>query len=158
MDLGSSVVINAIFSIASSSIITSYMITIGCALLCRLQGRTLAPSRYSLGKWGIWINIASLIYLAPLFLFSFFPPVPNPTLQTMNWGIVMYGGVVILSGFYYIIWARKTYTPPGETLEDFMTTNEYDVSLEHDVLEKPDHGSAVQKEMRHEVNDRLSDL
>jgi hypothetical protein len=32
----------------------------------------------------------------------------------------MYGGVIILSTAYYAVWGRKTFTPPNETLEDFM--------------------------------------
>lgn len=38
----------------------------------------------------------------------------------MNWGCAMYGGVIILSTAYYAVWGRKTFTPPNETLEDFM--------------------------------------
>jgi hypothetical protein len=38
----------------------------------------------------------------------------------MNWGIAMVGGVILLATVYYIIWGRKTYTPPNETIEDYM--------------------------------------
>jgi amino acid transporter len=86
----------------------------------RLQGRLLPHARYSLGKWGIFVNIVALIYLAPVFLFSFFPPVPNPTPGNMNWACVMVGGIVLLATVYYVIWGRKTYTPPEETIEDYI--------------------------------------
>jgi hypothetical protein len=106
------------FSLANSSIISSYMITIGCALLCRLQGRSLPPARYSLGKWGIWINIASLIFLAPIYVFSFFPPTPSPEPQTMNWGCLIYGSVIIFSTIYYIAWGRKNFIVPEEGIDE----------------------------------------
>jgi hypothetical protein len=32
----------------------------------------------------------------------------------MNWGIVMYGGVIIFSTIYYVFWGRHTYRPPTE--------------------------------------------
>jgi hypothetical protein len=32
----------------------------------------------------------------------------------------MVGGVVVLATIYYIIWGRKSYTPPNETIEDYV--------------------------------------
>jgi hypothetical protein len=70
------------------------------------------------------------MYLGPLFVFAFFPGTPNPTKDTMNWGIVMYGGITILATTYYMIGGRKTFAPPKDTLEDLLTTEEYDVKVE----------------------------
>jgi amino acid transporter len=120
INIGSGEVLTIVFSLANSSLITSYFITIGSILLRRLQGHKLPPSRYSLGKWGVWINAASLIYLIPVYIFSFFPPSPNPTTATMNWGCVMYGGVIIFSTIYYVLWGRKTFMPPKDTIEDYL--------------------------------------
>jgi hypothetical protein len=66
------------------------------------------------------VNICALIYLAPVLVFSFFPPAPNPAPAIMNWACVMVGGVVLLATVYYIIWGRKIYTPPKETVEDYI--------------------------------------
>jgi hypothetical protein len=38
----------------------------------------------------------------------------------MNWGIVMVGGISLLATVYYMIWGRKTYTPPNETIEAYI--------------------------------------
>jgi hypothetical protein len=65
-------------------------------------------------KTGLPINIAAVCYLHPVFIFSFFPPGPKPTPVTMNWGIVMYGGVIILCTLCYVFQGRKTYPPPTE--------------------------------------------
>jgi hypothetical protein len=120
------------FSLTNSALISSYFITIGCLILHRLQGRALPHSRFSLGKWGLWINIGAMIYITPICIFSFFPPTPNPTTMTMNWSCVMYGGIVILSTVYYVIWARKSFTPPTETLEDYIRAQSgYDVEEEN---------------------------
>jgi hypothetical protein len=56
----------------------------------------------------------------PIFIFSFFPAAPNPTASSMNWACVLVGGLVLLATIYYIIWGRKTYTPPVETIEDYI--------------------------------------
>jgi hypothetical protein len=38
----------------------------------------------------------------------------------MNWACAMVGGVTLLATIYYIIWGRKSYTPPNETVEDYI--------------------------------------
>jgi hypothetical protein len=38
----------------------------------------------------------------------------------MNWSSAMYGGIIILATIYYVIWGRKQYTPPEETIEDYI--------------------------------------
>jgi hypothetical protein len=102
------------------------MITISCVLLHRLKGRELPQARYSLGKWGIFVNIVALLYVAPIFVFSFFPSAPNPTAANMNWAILMVGGVALLATIYYIIWGRKQYLPPNETVKDYISRYEMD--------------------------------
>jgi hypothetical protein len=88
-------------------------------MLHRLQGRPLPRARYTL-KRGIFINAVALIFLFPILAFSFFPSTPNPTLASMNWAVVMVGGPIILATVYYITWGHKSYTPPDETVEDFI--------------------------------------
>jgi hypothetical protein len=38
----------------------------------------------------------------------------------MNWACVMVGGPTLLATLYYIVWGRKSYTPPSETVEDYL--------------------------------------
>src|SRR5277367_5215303 len=120
INIGSNLVLGIILSIFNSALMSSYMITIGCILLHRLQSRRLPPSRYSLGKWGSSTNAAALIYLLPVFIFSFFPSTPKPTPATMNWAVVMVGGPIILATVYYVVWGRKPFSPPNETVEDYL--------------------------------------
>jgi hypothetical protein len=56
----------------------------------------------------------------PVYVFSFFPPSPNPTTETMNWSCVIYSRIIIVSTVYYVIWAIKTFAPPKETIEDYI--------------------------------------
>lgn len=121
INIGSAEALGIIFSIYNSALLGSYTITISCVLLHRLQGGILPPhARYTLGKWGIVVNVLALVFIIPLFVFSFFPPGPNPTAVTMNWASVMVGGTIIFATAYYIIWGRKSYSPPVETIEDYI--------------------------------------
>jgi amino acid transporter len=118
INIGSTAALNAIFSLNTGSLITSYMITISCTILRRLQGHPLPPARFSLGKYGLAINIAAMCYLLPVYVFSFFPGTVKPTLDTMNWGSVMYGGVIIFSTIYYFVRGKHTYSPPKERVKE----------------------------------------
>jgi amino acid transporter len=118
INIGSSAALNAIFSLNTGSLITSYMITISCTILRRLQGHPLPIARFTLGKYGLPINIAAICYLLPVWVFSFFPGAVNPTPATMNWGVVMYAGVIITSTVYYIFKARFNYSPPEEHIKE----------------------------------------
>ena len=120
INIGSSAALNAIFSLTSASLMTSYIITIGCTLLRRLRGHPLPRARFSLGRWGLLVNLIAICFLIPIFIFSFFPTVVQPTPVTMNWGVVMYGGVIILSTIYYIIRGRHKFTPPNEEVKNIM--------------------------------------
>jgi hypothetical protein len=69
----------------------------------------------------------------PFFIFSFFPPSPNPTPANMNWACVMVGGVVVLATIYYIILGRKQYSPPKETIEDYIERSQAAITSEKEV-------------------------
>jgi len=46
----------------------------------------------------------------------------------------MYAGITILSTVYYIIWARKSFTPPKETIEDYIRAETGDDLMEENVV------------------------
>jgi hypothetical protein len=107
----------------------------------RLRGGKLPYARFSLGKWGALINVIGLIYILPIFIFSFFPSAPNPSPSTMNWAILMLGGPIVLATVYYLLGGRKTYTPPDETVDDYI--NRYDATRE---LPETDIGGGIAEE------------
>jgi hypothetical protein len=55
----------------------------------------------------------------------------------MNWAIGLVGGIVLLATIYYVAWGRKSYTPPDETVDDYIER-----SAANDLSEK-DVGSAA---------------
>ena len=61
---------------------------------------------------GIVVNAFACLYMIVILFFSVWPPVTPTTDVSMNYSVVMFSAVAILSTVYYILWARKTYTGP----------------------------------------------
>jgi len=120
INIGSNEALQAIFSIASSSLLTSYIITISCIINWRIKNKHFPKARFSLGRWGLWINIAAICFLIPWFTFGFFPNYVSPTPQTMNYGSLMYGSVIIFASIYYFIYGRYSYLPPTEEVRKLV--------------------------------------
>jgi choline transport protein len=70
INIGSSVALNAINSLAGVSVLTSYLISIGCLIWRRLYGAPLTPHEWSLGRFGLPINIAAFCCVLPLWFFA----------------------------------------------------------------------------------------
>lgn len=112
INIGSSAALNAIVSLGVVALMSSYYITIACLVWRRLKGAPLPSRRWSLGKYGLATNIASLLFLTPIFFFAFWPLSTPVQPSSMNWAVVMYGGIVIWSLVYYSIWGRHSYIGP----------------------------------------------
>jgi amino acid transporter len=112
INLGSSVAFNAILSIGVVSLLSSYLVSISCILYKRIRNQPLLERRWSLGKWGLPMNVVGVAYLIIAWLFAFFPLATPVTLETMNWAAAVYGGVAIVASIYFAIFARRTYIAP----------------------------------------------
>jgi choline transport protein len=73
INIGSYVALNAINSLGVVSLLFSYTVTISCLVWRRLRGAPLPPRRWSLGRYGLAVNIVSLCFVAPLLFFAFWP-------------------------------------------------------------------------------------
>lgn len=69
---------------------------------------------FSLGRYGLIINFLAFLFLILSFVMICFPPARDPTLQTMNWSIVIFTGVLVLSCIYYLLRAKDVYVGPVE--------------------------------------------
>ncbi|KAJ4982842.1 amino acid permease [Stagonosporopsis vannaccii] len=112
--LGSAVAFQQVLALGVSAMLTTYMISISCVALKRIRGEPLLPSKFNLGKWGLPINIIAVVFLLFLWVFAFFPTVPNPAPADMNWAILGYGSVVIFALVYYVLYGRHAYDGPVE--------------------------------------------
>ncbi|KAL4888025.1 amino acid permease-domain-containing protein [Aspergillus ambiguus] len=112
INIGSEEALLAIISLTITSLMSAYILSIGCVLLKRLRGEALPPRRWSLGCLGMAINIAALVFLVPIFVFAFFPLHKKVTNQNMNWSAVMYGGVITFASIYYWLRGRHQFIAP----------------------------------------------
>lgn len=121
INIGSPVALNSITSLATTSLLSSYICSISCMVWRRWTNSALLPAKFSLGRWGLAINIGSVVFLVAIFILAFMPSVPNPTVDMMNWNVVIYGGVAVLSLGYYMYRGRRQYEGPVayvRTLQD----------------------------------------
>lgn len=112
INIGSSVALNAITSLGAVATLISYYLTIGCLVHRRLFGAPLPDRRWSLGRFGLFVNVAALVLLTPLIFFLTWPLTTPVTAETMNWSSVMLVGVFIIATVYYLLRARKEYEGP----------------------------------------------
>jgi len=130
INIGSSVALNDITSMAVSGLYASYL-TVGSLLLyrrCRGQistsdendemvinvpGAKLVWGPFHVpGILGILVNGYACIYMIIVIFFSFWPSHMNPTVEDMNYSVVGTVGVIILAVVYYFARARKVYQGP----------------------------------------------
>ncbi|OQO10202.1 hypothetical protein B0A48_04559 [Cryoendolithus antarcticus] len=112
INIGSYVALNAISSLGVVSLLSSYTVTISCMIWRRRRGAPLPPARWSLGKYGLAINIISLLFVLPVWFFAFWPVGYQPTPEGLNWAPVMFVGVLSLAAIYYVVKARHVYNGP----------------------------------------------
>lgn len=96
-------------SIGQVGTVSSYIVPIACMLRKRILKEPLLPSRFDLGRGGIYVNIVALCFLVLAFVFPFFPMATNPTPASMNWTVLVTGFTMVVAMIYYVFKARHVY-------------------------------------------------
>lgn len=112
INIGSTAAFNAVSSMGTNALLTTYIISIGCVVIRRISGKPLPERRWSMGRAGIVVNLIALAFLSCIWVFLFFPQQTPVTLGTMNWNVLINGGVMILAFAYYIFYGQRVYTGP----------------------------------------------
>lgn len=112
INIGSEEAFNAIASLTIGALFASYIIAIACFVYRRTTAEPLPARRFSLGRYGMAINVFSVLYLCFAFIFTFFPVEKNVTLESMNWSCLVLGAVIILALIQYVIHGRHIYEGP----------------------------------------------
>jgi choline transport protein len=108
--IGSTTAFNIILSVSATGLFTSYIVVIGTVLARKLRNEPFPASRFEVSRTiGIVVNISAMCFLSVAFLFLFFPAAPAPDAASMNWSILIYGVVVLLSFLYYYVKGRHQY-------------------------------------------------
>lgn len=111
--IGSPVAFYAITSLFTVAILQCYTLSIGCVLWRRIyHPETLPYAQFSLGKWGIPINIAGIVYGTWSFFWSFWPQEYPVTAEGFNWASPLFVAALIGALVHYIFTGRKRYHGP----------------------------------------------
>lgn len=118
--IGSPIAFNIIIALGTVSGSIGDITVISCMIRRRLSGEPLLPSRFSLGKAGIFFNIGAVCYTSLAVVFLAFPTYPRPSLVDMNWASLMFGVLISFAIIYYFIFGRKNYKGPVEYVKKTM--------------------------------------
>jgi choline transport protein len=89
-------------------------------ILAHFSGKkTRLEGPYSLGRWGIVLNIIGFLYLAFICVISNLPSVTPVTSDNMNYTSAATGAVMLVSLLFWIVTGRKKFTGPvdGQLLD-----------------------------------------
>ncbi len=102
-----------VLSLNIVSLMFTYMISISAVLYRRIYNPELLPKcRWSLGRWGIPMNIGAILYSSQAFFWCFWPENSPVTVSNFNWAVLMFVVVVVISFVDYFLRGRKEYRGP----------------------------------------------
>jgi drug/metabolite transporter (DMT)-like permease len=91
----------------------TYGISVACVLHRRLNHPDMLPTaRWSLGRWGIPVNILGLGYVSFVFFWSFWPDSKHVTPESFNWACVLFSSVFLFALGMYFVNGKKVYQGP----------------------------------------------
>ncbi|KAI7161529.1 amino acid transporter [Hortaea werneckii] len=94
INIGSTVAFNAVLSLSTTALMASYIISIGCVTRKRLTNETLPFAPWSLGRYGLPVNLIALGYATWSFFWAFWPTEYHITAGNMNWACLIFLGFV----------------------------------------------------------------
>ena len=101
----------------------SYIISIGCVTRKRLLNQPLPHAPWSLGSYGLAINIIGLCYATWAFFWSFWPGEYYVTIENMNWALLIF---VVFMGMACVMFkvnsvsAHERYEGPVSRVQTWM--------------------------------------
>lgn len=111
--IGSPIAFYAMASLFTVAILQCYCLSIGCILWRRIAyPETLPPATFSLGKFGVPINITGVCYALWAFFWAFWPMFNPVVPETFNWASVLFTATLIVAGVYFMLGARRKYFGP----------------------------------------------
>jgi amino acid transporter len=116
--IGNSAAFYAVTSLVTVSLLQCYCLSIGCLLWRKIKyPETLPPARFSLGRLGIPINIAAVIYAFWAFFWTFWPTFTPVVPLTFNWAPVLFVAALVGAGVHFIFVGRHKYFGPVVNIE-----------------------------------------
>jgi amino acid transporter len=127
----STIAFNNIISISLVGLLLSYGSTILTMIFRRARSEPLPPSYLQYSKpVGFLINGFALLFVTVAFIFVFFPTAPNPSLMSMNWSVLISGGVILFAAGWYFVGGKSRYLGPAERIRRMSRETSFALSVE----------------------------
>lgn len=78
---------------------------------------TLPPTKFDLGRWGVPLNIAAVIWGTWCFFWAFWPTSTPVDASGFNWASPIFVLCLIVAALYFVFTARKNYVGPVTEVE-----------------------------------------
>jgi choline transport protein len=119
INIGSTTAFSAILSLATVGLYLSYVIPILFVLIRKLEGNPPQYGPYSLGRWGIPINIIAIAFGTFIVIFLPFPIVQPVTAETMNYAAPILGAVFLMALADWFISGKHRFEVPTSKPESY---------------------------------------
>ena len=119
INIGSTTAFFAILSLSSLTFYISYLIPLICIVWQRFRSRqAIEWGPWSLGKWGLPLNLLSIVFIIYISIFLPFPSQMPVTAANMNYASLVLGSVVIFSVIDWFARGRKKWTGPSLQVDE----------------------------------------
>lgn len=112
INIASSTAFYALISLPTIALYISYFIPILFLVIRKLQNRHPAYGPFKLGRWGLPINLFSLVYIIYIIVFLPFPSMRPVTALNMNYAGPLVGAVILMALGDWFISGRKRFSVP----------------------------------------------
>ncbi|ERF72853.1 hypothetical protein EPUS_04288 [Endocarpon pusillum Z07020] len=103
-----------VIAIATQGFYVSYAIPLFARLLARFTGHAkVLPGPYSLGRYGVWLNLVGFLFLAFASITFNFPSISPVEKDNMNYTSAAVGVIGLVSLLTWIFDGRKNFTGPA---------------------------------------------
>ena len=126
INIGSSTAFNAIISLATVALYVSYIIPIFCPVLKRLSGEKIVWGPWTLGRFGLVINVFALCYSVYICIFLPFPSQQPVTAVNMNYAAPVFGFVILFAVADWFLRGRKIYVGPRREIDPGQAGTEHE--------------------------------
>ncbi|KIX09250.1 uncharacterized protein Z518_00329 [Rhinocladiella mackenziei CBS 650.93] len=125
INIGSTTAFNALISLTTLGFYFSYAIPTTMFIIRRFDSSNpINFGPWTMGKFGLYVNILSLAFCTFLIIFLPFPPMLPVTSQNMNYASPVFIGVMLIAAVNYFIRARKRFYGPIKEVNSETSSEE----------------------------------
>ena len=119
LNFGSQTAFQALLSLTVASFYSSFLLAAVIMLYRRLRlpSSAIKWGPFKLGRAGVPVTVAAIVYTVVGLLFSFWPLVSHVGLTTFNWSSVVFSGILALAMLWWVIRARFVYKGPKTEID-----------------------------------------